>query len=83
MIHIASATAPTPPVARKVIYGALGYAVATVIQLVIPGYHPDALVQQVIDGVVGSGAAFLVKEEVRYLVPALAKAREVITPYEK
>jgi hypothetical protein len=83
VIHIAATPAPTPPVARKVIYGALGYAVATVIQLVIPGYHPDPLIQQVIDGVVGTGAAFLAKEEVKYLIPALAKAQEVITPYEK
>lgn len=66
----------SPPVAKKVIVGFLGYAVATVLQLVIPGYHPDPLVAQLIDGVIGTGAAFAVREETKYLVPALAKARQ-------
>lgn len=70
------ATAPTPPVAKKVIAGFLGYAIALAIQAVVPGYHPDPLVAQLIDGAVGTGAAFIAKEELRYLVPALTKARE-------
>lgn len=67
---------PSPPVAKKVIVGFLGYALAAVLQLVVPGYHPDPLVAQLIDGAIGTGAAFLVREETKYLVPALAKARE-------
>lgn len=74
MIHIAATQ--NPPVAKKVIVGLLGYGLATVLQLVIPGYSPDPLVAQLIDGAVGTGAAFIVREEVKYLVPALAKARE-------
>lgn len=71
-----STVSQNPPVAKKVIVGILGYAAAAVIQLVVPGYHPDPLVAQIIDGVIGSGAAFLVREETKYLVPALNKARE-------
>lgn len=66
----------SPPVAKKVIVGFLGYAAAALLQLVVPGYHPDPLVAQLIDGAIGTGAAFLVREEIKYLVPALAKARE-------
>lgn len=71
-----STVSQNPPVAKKVIVGILGYAAAAVIQLIVPGYHPDPLIAQVIDGVIGSGAAFLVREETKYLVPALNKARE-------
>jgi hypothetical protein len=74
-----SAAAPNPPVAKKVIVGALGYALAVGLQLIVPGYHPDALVAQLIDGAVGAGAAFLVREETKYLVPALNKAKEYET----
>lgn len=71
-----STTAPAPPVAKKVIVGFLGYAVALVVQALIPGYHPDPVVAQFIDGAIGTVSAFAVREEVKYLVPALAKARE-------
>lgn len=67
---------PNPPVAKKVIVGALGYAAAAVLQAVAPGYHPDPFVAQLINGAIGTGAAFLVKEQLRYLVPALTKARQ-------
>lgn len=72
----ATAPAPSPPVAKKVIFGLLGYGVATVLQLVVPGYHPDPLVAQLIDGAIGTAAAFVVREETKYLVPALEKAKE-------
>lgn len=68
-----SATEPHVPVAKKVIVGFLLAAVAAVIQQVVPGYSPDAIVQQGIDIVVGLGAAYIVKEEARYLVPALER----------
>lgn len=67
---------PNPPVAKKVIVGLLGYGLATLLQAVIPGYSPDPIVAQLIDAAVGSGASFAVREEVKYLVPALAKARK-------
>lgn len=72
----ATAPAPSPPVAKKVLVGIFGYAIALGIQALIPGYHPDPIVAQVIDGVVGSAAAFVVREETKYLVPALEKAKE-------
>jgi len=71
-----AATTSNPPVAKKVIVGALGYAVSTVLQLVIPGYNPDPLVAQLINGAIGTAAAFLVREETKYLVPALEKAKQ-------
>lgn len=74
MIPIAAST--NPPVAKKVLVGAFGYAVALVLQLVIPGYHPDPLVAQLIDGAIGTTAAFTVREEAKYLIPALTKAQE-------
>lgn len=72
----ATETATNPPVAKKVVFGLLGYGLATVLQLVIPGYHPDPLVAQLIDGALGTAAAFVVREETKYLVPALEKAKE-------
>lgn len=72
----ATAPAPNPPVAKKVVAGLLGYGLATVLQLVVPGYHPDPLVAQLIDGAIGTAAAFVVREETKYLVPALEKAKE-------
>lgn len=72
----ATTPAPAPPVAKKVVFGLLGYGLATVLQLVIPGYHPDPLVAQLIDGALGTAAAFVVREETKYLVPALEKAKE-------
>jgi hypothetical protein len=71
-----TATTSNPPVAKKVIVGALGYGLATVLQLVIPGYHPDPLVAQLIDAALGTAAAFVVREETKYLVPALEKAKQ-------
>lgn len=72
----ATAPAASPPVAKKVLVGAFGYAVALGIQALIPGYHPDPLVAQLIDGAIGTAAAFVVREETKYLVPALEKAKE-------
>ncbi len=66
----------SPPVAKKVIVGLLGYGVVAVLQAVIPGYNPDPIVAQLIDAAIGSGAAFAVREEVKYLVPALNAARK-------
>lgn len=72
----AATPAPTPPVAKKVLVGIFGYGIALAIQALIPGYHPDPIVAQLIDGAVGSAAAFVVREETKYLVPALEKAKE-------
>jgi hypothetical protein len=72
----ATAPASNPPVAKKVIAGFLGYGVALAIQALIPGYHPDPLVAQLIDGAIGTASAFVVREETKYLVPALQKARK-------
>jgi hypothetical protein len=75
VIYIATTT-QNPPVAKKVVFGLLGYGVATVLQLVVPGYHPDPLVAQLINGVIGTAAAFAVREETKYLVPALEQAKQ-------
>lgn len=72
----ATAEAPNPPVAKKVVAGLLGYGVATVLQLVIPGYHPDPLVAQLINGAIGTASAFIAREQTKYLVPALEKAKQ-------
>ena len=72
----ATVSTPNPPVAKKVLVGLIGYAAALGIQALIPGYHPDPIVAQIIDGAVGSAAAFIVREETKYLVPALEKAKE-------
>lgn len=72
----AATPAPNPPVAKKVLVGIFGYGIALAIQALIPGYHPDPIVAQLIDGAVGSAAAFVVREETKYLVPALEKAKE-------
>lgn len=68
--------APSPPIAKKVIVGVLGFVLAAVIQQVAPGYSPDPIVAQLIDAGIGGAAAFAVREEVKYLAPALVKARE-------
>lgn len=72
----ATTAAPNPPVAKKVLVGIFGYGIALAIQALIPGYNPDPIVAQLIDGAVGSVAAFVVREETKYLVPALTKAKE-------
>lgn len=71
-----STATSNPPVAKKVIVGALGYGVTAILQAVVPGYHPDPLVAQLINAAIGTGAAFAVKEQLKYLVPALEKAKQ-------
>lgn len=67
-------TTTAVPVSKKVWVGFLAALVATVIQAVIPGYTPDPTVAALITAVVGYAASFLVKEEKKYLQPALANA---------
>jgi hypothetical protein len=68
--------APKPPVAKKVLVGFLAAVSAAILQKVAPGYHPDVLVQQGIDIAVGYGASFLVREELKYLIPATQAAKK-------
>jgi hypothetical protein len=65
-----------PPVSKKVISGLLAAGVAAVLQAIIPGYNPDPLVASLITAAVGSGTAFIVREELKYLVPATKAAKQ-------
>lgn len=61
------------PFSRRVIAVALAGLAAIGLQKVLPGYHPDAYVQQLIDLAVASVAGWAVTEEKHYLQLALAK----------
>lgn len=67
--------APTqnPPLSRKIIVGFLFAVVAAVLQAVAPDYNPDPLVQSAISIAVGYAASWAVKEQLKYLLPAVAK----------
>lgn len=67
-------TAAPVPISKKVWVGFLASVIATVIQAVVPGYTPDPAVAAIITAVIGYASSFLVKEEKKYLQPALANA---------
>lgn len=75
-------TTVSPPLSRKVIAAAVGAAIATAIQAVIPGYNPDPLVQDVIVTAVAAVSGYAYREEVKYLVPALQAAQDYVNSHQ-
>lgn len=73
---------PTPeqvrvPFSRRVIAVALAGLATLGLQKVLPGYHPDASVQSLIDLAVASAAGWAVTEEKHYLQAALTKLQSL------
>lgn len=65
------------PFSKRVIATAVAGLVAVGLSKVVPGYHPDASVQSLIDLAIASVAGWAVTEEETYLKLALAKVQQL------
>lgn len=60
------------PFSKRVIAVALAGLVAVALQKIAPGYHPDAVIQNLVTLAIASAAGYAVTEERDYLTKALA-----------